>query len=328
METEDKVDRRWKRVAIQLRRIYERFGSIRERLALLEASFAARPAPEKGEAGPGPTLEQIAAAVADYLAENPPAPGVDGKPPSEEEVHDLISQYVAAYLEANPPKDGRDADPPSDAQILDAVQKYLRANPPEKGDKGDKGDAGKSGKKGGKGDAGQLGPMPKHEWRGSELRFEIEPGKWGKWADLQGPPPKPLPRSRRRREWADERVWLGITEQRVIELIEANMALDSGEQDWLTAKATVTASGDTTVLTPASGKRIVIRKVYALNAPDAADPALIKIKLLDDNGADEWIRNYGILTRQKRTGAIDAPVVVNLDVAGSVAVTVFYEETT
>lgn len=35
---------------------------------------------------------------------------------------------------------------------------------------------------------GPIGPMPKHQWRGSELRFEIEPGKWGKRVDLRGPP--------------------------------------------------------------------------------------------------------------------------------------------
>jgi len=29
--------------------------------------------------------------------------------------------------------------------------------------------------------------MPKHEWRGTEIRFEIEPGVWGQWVDLEGP---------------------------------------------------------------------------------------------------------------------------------------------
>lgn len=33
-----------------------------------------------------------------------------------------------------------------------------------------------------------MGPMPAHEWRGTELRFELEPGVWGEWIDLQGPP--------------------------------------------------------------------------------------------------------------------------------------------
>lgn len=35
-----------------------------------------------------------------------------------------------------------------------------------------------------------MGPMPKHEWRGTELRFQQTSGKWGKWTDLQGKPGK------------------------------------------------------------------------------------------------------------------------------------------
>lgn len=29
--------------------------------------------------------------------------------------------------------------------------------------------------------------MPKHEWKGTKLRFQLTPSKWGKWVDLQGP---------------------------------------------------------------------------------------------------------------------------------------------
>jgi hypothetical protein len=29
--------------------------------------------------------------------------------------------------------------------------------------------------------------MPRHEWDQTRLRFEYQPGKWGKWTDLQGP---------------------------------------------------------------------------------------------------------------------------------------------
>lgn len=36
-----------------------------------------------------------------------------------------------------------------------------------------------------------MGPMPKHEWRGTQLRFQQTSGKWGKWTDLQGPAGKP-----------------------------------------------------------------------------------------------------------------------------------------
>jgi hypothetical protein len=159
---------------------------------------------------------------------------------------------------------------------------------------------------------GEDGKIPDHQIKNGEVRFEKPDGTWGEWIRF---PHKTVYQGGG-----------GLSEQRIIQLIE-EFGMDSGEQEWLTAKATVTALGDTTVLTPASGKRVVIHKVYALNDPAATDPALIMVKLLNDDGVTEWIRNYGILTRQKRTGAVDAPVVINLDVAGSVAVTIFYEET-
>lgn len=37
------------------------------------------------------------------------------------------------------------------------------------------------------GDEGPIGPMPKHQWRGSELRFQQTKKKWGSWVDLRGP---------------------------------------------------------------------------------------------------------------------------------------------
>jgi hypothetical protein len=45
-----------------------------------------------------------------------------------------------------------------------------------------------AGPPGPQGPQGDIGPMPKHEWESTRLRFEQEPGVWGKWTDLQGPP--------------------------------------------------------------------------------------------------------------------------------------------
>jgi hypothetical protein len=65
------------------------------------------------------------------------------------------------------------------------------------GERGEKGSIGRSGlsgspgpqgEQGPEGPQGEIGPMPRHEWQETELRFEIEPGKWGRWTDLQGPP--------------------------------------------------------------------------------------------------------------------------------------------
>jgi hypothetical protein len=48
------------------------------------------------------------------------------------------------------------------------------------------GEPGKRGPPGPKGSPGDIGPMPQHEWRGTELRFENAPGEWGEFVDLQG----------------------------------------------------------------------------------------------------------------------------------------------
>lgn len=50
---------------------------------------------------------------------------------------------------------------------------------------------GPTGPRGQEGKRGPIGPMPRHQWDGTELRFEIEPGKWGAWVDLQGPKGEP-----------------------------------------------------------------------------------------------------------------------------------------
>lgn len=46
------------------------------------------------------------------------------------------------------------------------------------------GPIGEKGEKGEKGDQGDLGPMPKHQISNGEIRFEIEPGVWGKWINM------------------------------------------------------------------------------------------------------------------------------------------------
>ncbi len=56
-----------------------------------------------------------------------------------------------------------------------------------KGDRGTPGEKGDPGPAGPAGPAGPTGPMPRHEWRGSLLRFEHAPGQWGDWTDLRGP---------------------------------------------------------------------------------------------------------------------------------------------
>lgn len=46
---------------------------------------------------------------------------------------------------------------------------------------------GRDGLDGAPGEPGQTGPMPKHQWQGTKLRFQQTAKRWGKWVDLRSP---------------------------------------------------------------------------------------------------------------------------------------------
>lgn len=69
---------------------------------------------EQGVQGPGPTQQQIDAAVAEYFAAHPP-----GATPA------MVAVQVAAYLTAHPPKPG---PAPTPAQIATAASDYITAH--------------------------------------------------------------------------------------------------------------------------------------------------------------------------------------------------------
>lgn len=98
--------------------------------------------------------------------------------------------------------------------------------------------------------------------------------------------------------------------------------VDAGEQDLIHVTATATASGDTVLYTPASGKRLRVRWVYAVNNPAASSSPLIKISL----GSAEIFRVYALSKRQLVTGPVDGALKINLSAAAEVAVTVLLEE--
>ncbi len=85
---------------------------------------------------------------------------------------------------------------------------------------------------------------------------------------------------------------------------------------------TATTAGDTTIHTPASGKAIRLYWVSAINDPDSAATPLIKVRL----GSAEKYRAYALAHWEVFTGAVNDPLVVNLDEVGSVAVTAHLEE--
>lgn len=98
--------------------------------------------------------------------------------------------------------------------------------------------------------------------------------------------------------------------------------LDSGNYEFTHVVATVTSAGDTTIYTPAAGKRIRVYWTYAINDPASTASPLIKVFL----GGTEKFRAYALSKRQQMTGIVDAPLVVNLSAAASVAVTFILEE--
>ena len=99
-------------------------------------------------------------------------------------VRDLREQFTALSREPGPP--GKDGTPGKDG--LDGKDGVgIRGLAGADGADGARGPDGPQGVPGADGERGPVGPMPKHEWRGTQLRFQQTGGKWGKWADLQGP---------------------------------------------------------------------------------------------------------------------------------------------
>lgn len=112
----------------------------------------------------------------------------------------------------------------------------------------------------------------------------------------------------------------GATEAKQDDILSA--IPDSGEREFAHHPHTVTAAGDNTLITPAPGKRLRLRWIYAINQPSATSSPLISVRL----GATEIYRVWALMKRQVVTGAVDAPLIVNLSEAANVAVTVIYEE--
>jgi hypothetical protein len=132
----------------------------------------------RGEQGPGPSQQQIDAAVAGYLAAHPPAPGKDataaqvsaavgaylsahpplpGRPPTAEEIAGAVSTYCSAHGGCAGPS-GQDA---TDSQVAQAVAAYCGRSPsPCQGPAGADGPSGPPGPSGDQGAAGPPGSPP------------------------------------------------------------------------------------------------------------------------------------------------------------------------
>ncbi len=117
---------------------------------------------------------------------------------------------------------------------------------------------------------------------------------------------------------------------------DVNVA-DSGEREYPHVPVEVTAAGDTViaglagtgpggadpayVLTP--GKAIRLRWIFITPALESDPFPLIRVTV---GGAPGYLFHGAMAKRQMKTGAVDAPLIVNLSVAASVAVTAILEE--
>ena len=99
-------------------------------------------------------------------------------------VRDLRAQFTALSREPGPP--GKDGAPGKDG--LDGKDGVgIRGLAGADGADGARGQDGPQGVPGADGERGPVGTMPKHEWKGTKLRFQQTDNRWGKWTDLQGP---------------------------------------------------------------------------------------------------------------------------------------------
>lgn len=269
-----------------------------------------------GEAGRAPFPHEIAEEVSRWFECNHNSK----QAPSAEE----IASVVKAYLFAHPPASGKDgaAGKPGPEGKPGADGKNgkdgERGLPGADGKVGRRGLRGEPGLQGPQGEEGPMGPMPDHEWQGTRLRFQKPDGTWGEWVDLRGP------------SGSTGVVQLagggGVSEARVLELIEA--AMPSPDVEYPRIVTMVTDAGDNTLLTPASGKALRVRKIKCTSDPDVTDTPILTLSFGDSSDpAQKLIQRGPVLYGSDFVeGAADQALVLNLEVAGKVGVTILYEE--
>lgn len=163
---------------ISLDSLLERIASLEERLTL---------APQHGKHGkPGrdgaPGRDGLPGANGRDGA--PGRHGKDGKDGADVDMGAVFAHVSQEVSKFPVPQDGKDGAPGRDGRDGE------RGLPGEQGPQGIPGAEGKPGARGltGKtGAVGPIGPMPRHEWEGTALRFEIAPDVWGQFVDLRGP---------------------------------------------------------------------------------------------------------------------------------------------
>ena len=102
------------------------------------------------------------------LKANPPK---NGKTPTKEELLALITPRIPK------PVHGKNGKTPTVNELLALIEPLIPDMP-----------VAIPGPQGKPGPRGVGGRIPKHEWRGTFIRFELPGGEWGPWTNLQGVP--------------------------------------------------------------------------------------------------------------------------------------------
>ena len=98
-------------------------------------------------------------------------------------LRELRADFVG--LSKQPGPAGRDGKDGADG-VGTAGRDGLDGKVGERGPAGPRGPVGTPGKDGIDGADGERGPMPDHQWKGTQLRFQKPDGGWGKYTDLKG----------------------------------------------------------------------------------------------------------------------------------------------
>lgn len=99
-------------------------------------------------------------------------------------------------------------------------------------------------------------------------------------------------------------------------------ANDSAEYPHSHYAGVISSDGDTTLITPAPGKRLRVFWIYAINQPTSSVSPVISISI----GSRILYKVFALSKRQIIEGDVDQSLTINLSAPSQVAVTVIYEE--
>lgn len=93
---------------------------------------------------------------------------------------ETVSDWLSKAIREKFPEGVKELSPLSQAELLRFLLKRAEYTGPQ----------GAQGRQGIQGEKGETGSIPKHEWDGTRIRFEMPSGEWGEWVDLVGDEPE------------------------------------------------------------------------------------------------------------------------------------------